>query len=178
MKRRTLVAMMTGVALFGLIIAALSIALLPRLNTAHASNGLQSMRGDNGAATTINNLHRISVVGSTAFIVDGHGRTIATDANPYGVAIAPNNVPASNTAGSLKPGDILVTNIGGNDTGTTIVRFPAGKGPGLLFNPMPGPKGPAMEAFNTLSGTDWIANVSANNVQVFKPNGKIGRASC
>jgi hypothetical protein len=37
----------------------------------------------------------------------------------------------------------------------------------------PGTKGPAFEAFNTLSGTDWVANFSANNVQVFRPNGTI-----
>src|SRR5690349_19911591 len=105
MKRRNLEVVISGVVLFGLIIAGISTTLLFKLNPAHASNGLQSIRRDNRAATTINNLNRISVVGSTAFIVDGHGRTIATDANPYGVAIAPNNVPASNTPGSLKAGD-------------------------------------------------------------------------
>ena len=132
------------------------------------------MKNQGQVVTTINNLARISVVGSTAFIVDGHGRTIATDANPYGVAIAPASVSASKTPGSLKPGDIVVTNIGGNDTGTTIVRFPAGKGPGLLFNTMTtGTKGPTQEAFNLLTGSDWVANFSGNTVQVFNPNGTL-----
>ncbi|HLY25862.1 MAG TPA: hypothetical protein VKQ72_05950 [Aggregatilineales bacterium] len=124
-----------------------------------------------GQATTINNLTHISVVGSTAFILDGHGRTISADANPYGIVIAPNSM----TPGALKPGDILVTNFGGMNTGTTLVRFPASKGPGVLFNTMttPGTKGPAFEAFNPLTGTDWVANFSGNNVQVFNPNGTL-----
>ena len=123
------------------------------------------------AATTINNLNRIWEVGSTAFILDGHGRTISADANPYGIVIAPNSM----VPGALKPGDILVTNFGGMNTGTTLVRFPAGKGPGLLFNTTatPGTKGPAFEALNPLTGTDWVANFSANNVQVFNPNGTL-----
>jgi hypothetical protein len=123
------------------------------------------------AATTINKLNRISIVGSTAFIVDGHGRTISADANPYGVAIAPNGM----IPGSLKSGDIVVTNFGAMNTGTTLVRFPGGKGPGLLFNTVgnPATKGPAFEAFNPLTGTDWVANFSGNNVQVFRSNGTI-----
>jgi hypothetical protein len=111
------------------------------------------------------------VVGSTAFILDGHGHTISADANPYGIVIAPNSM----VPGALKPGDIIVTNFGGMNTGTTLVRFPAGKGPGLLFNTMmtPGIKGPAFEALNPLTGTDWVANFSANNIQVFNPNGTL-----
>src|SRR5690348_152984 len=120
--------------------------------------------------STITGLKRIAVVGSTALIVDAKGRTITADANPYGIAIAPSTIPASNQPGSVKPGDIIVSNIGGNDTGTTLVRFPNKMGPGLLFNSVPnaGTKGPADQAFNSTSGTDWVANVSGNNVQVFK----------
>jgi hypothetical protein len=130
-----------------------------------------TMMTNQGAVTSINNLAHISVVGSTAFIVDGHGRTMSADANPYGIAIAPNGM----TPGALKPGDILVTNFGGMNTGTTLVRFPSGKGPGLLFNTTttPGTKGPAFEAFNPLTGTDWVANFSGNNIQVFNPNGTL-----
>jgi hypothetical protein len=175
MKKRNLVAMISGVLLLGLVIAAVSTAVFFKFNAAHASNGFHSMRRDNGAATTINNLNRISVVGSTAFIVDGHGRTISVDANPYGVAVTPDGMSASMTPGSLKPGDIVVTNFGANSTGTTLVRFPAGKGPGLLFNNAanPGTKGPALEAFNAATGSDWVANFTANNVQVFRADGTI-----
>src|SRR5947209_19500890 len=116
MKRRNLVAVISGVVLFGLMIAGISTILLFKLNAAHASNGLQSMRRANGAATTINNLNRISVVGSTAFIVDGHGRTISVDPNPYGVAVVPGGMSTSMAPGSLKPGDVVVTDFGANST--------------------------------------------------------------
>jgi hypothetical protein len=130
---------------------------------------------NNRPVASINGLTRISVVGSTAFILDARGHTISVDANPYGVAIAPPSTPVSNVPGSLRAGDIVVTNIGGNDTGTTLVRFPAKMGPGRLFNTMtsPGTKGPADQAFNTLTGTDWVSNVSGNNVQIFKPDGTV-----
>ncbi len=142
-------------------------------NNGMQNNGPSSMMMDNQGrvATTINNLTRISVVGSTAFILDGHGHTISADANPYGIVIAPNSM----VPGALRPGDILVTNFGGMNTGTTLVRFPAGKGPGLLFNTMttPGIKGPAFETLNPLTGTDWVANFTGNNIQVFNPNGTL-----
>ncbi len=129
----------------------------------------------NSPLTTIDRLSRIAVVGSTAFIVDAHGKTIAVDPNPYGVTIVPPGIPASKTPGALKAGDILVSNIGANDTGTTLVRFPAGGGPGTLFNTVanPGTKGPNAEAFNTLSGNVWVANASGNDVQVFTPGGHV-----
>ncbi len=174
MKRRTLVAIISGVVLFGLMIAGISTALLFKLNTAHASNGLPSMHRDNGTAATINNLNRISVVGSTAFIVDGHGRTISVDPNPYGVAVVPGGMSTSMAPGSLKPGDVVVTDFGANSTGATLVRFPAGKGPGLLFNTATTSlKGPALEAFNILTSSDWVANFTANNVQIFRTDGTL-----
>jgi hypothetical protein len=135
---------------------------------------MMMMNNQGQPVTSITNLTRISVVGSTALILDGQGRTISVDANPYGVAIVPAGIPVATTAGSLKPGDIVVTNVGANDTGATLVRFPAGKGPGLLFNTMAtGTKGPALEAFNPLTGSDWVANFSANKVQVFNSNGTL-----
>jgi hypothetical protein len=135
------------------------------------NNQAQMMNNQAQGMKTINKLAHISVIGSTAFIVDGHGRTVSADANPYGIAIAPNGM----TPGALKPGDIVVTNFGAMNTGTTLVRFPNGKGPGQLFNTManPGPKGPAFEAFNPLSGSVWVANFSGNNVEVFNPNGTL-----
>ena len=108
-------------------------------------------------------------------IVDGRGRTIAVDSNPYGVTIVPASIRASNAPGLLKAGDILVSNIGANDTGTTLVRFTAKGGPGFLFNTAANPatKGPNAEVLNTLSGNVWVANVSGNNVQVFRPTGTV-----
>jgi hypothetical protein len=167
LKHRTRI-LWISVVILTLLITVISI---PKLTT-HASsafggNGLQSV-------TTINGLHHLSVVGSTEFIVDTTGHTADEDANPYGVAIVP-NTPATRLNGNLQAGDIVVTNIGNNDTGTTLVRFPKKAGPGILFNRTPnvGTSGPADEAFNTATGTDWVANVHANDVQIFNPNGTL-----
>lgn len=123
-----------------------------------------------GPVTTIKGLHTLSVVGSTQFILDAHGKTISVDATPYGVAIA----PAGTTSGTLKPGDIVVTNFGSSSTGTTLVRFPAKQGPGHLYNTVadPGTNGPVAEAFNP-TGNDWVANFSGNNVQIFDTSGNV-----
>ncbi len=182
-KRNPLVVISSVVLLCMALTAVFSFAFL-KFNATLASNAIyhngqsyqnQSRNTGNRPVVTIKSLNRISVIGSTAFMVDGHGKTISADPNPYGIAIAPIGMPASTTPGSLKPGDIVVTNFGANETGTTLVRFPAGKGPGLLFNTMtnPGTKGPAFEDFNILTGSDWVANFSANNVQVFRPNGAV-----
>jgi DNA-binding beta-propeller fold protein YncE len=131
--------------------------------------------GHRHGATTINALSRITVVGSTAFIVDGHGKTIAVDPNPYGVVVAPPTAAAAPAGASLKAGDVLVSNIGANDTGTTLVRFPAAKGPGFLFNAQadPGTSGPNAEVFDVLTGTVWVANKSGGTVQIFNRAGHV-----
>ncbi len=173
MKRNVFV-VIVSITLLSLVFA---IAVVSALRTQRIYASPATVGGSKAAHTvsTIAALKRITIVGSTAFIVDAKGRTIAVDANPYGIAIAPSKIPASNAPGSLKLGDIIVTNIGGNDTGTTLVRFPNKMGPGRLFNTVPnaGTKGPADEAFNTATGTDWVANISGNNVQVFRPNGTV-----
>jgi hypothetical protein len=115
-------------------------------------------------ATTIAALSTITVVGSTASIKDATGKTISVDPNPYGVVIAPPGAKG----GLLKPGDVVVSNFGANDTGTTLVRFAGGAGPGTLFGRTAA--GPAAEAFNS-TGNDWVANFNGNNVQIFSPNG-------
>ena len=185
LKRRNSIAIISVIVLLALALTTASAFAFSRLsNSTLVSNALyqnsksyqtQAKNMGNSPITTIIGLKSISLVGSTAFIVDGHGKTISADANPYGVAIAPTAVSSSATPGSLKPGDIVVTNFGANSTGTTLVRFPAGKGPGLLFNSTTNPatKGPALETFNTQTGSDWVANFTANNVQVVKPDGTI-----
>lgn len=159
------------IALLVILAVAVSATIFSRTVT-HASS---AQFGDRGfqAAVTINQLNKATVVGSTAFIVDGHGRTISADANPYGIAIVSTGTPLSRTPGALRTGDIIVTNFGGKETGTTLVRFPGGKGPAQLFNTTPSAatNGPAFESINSLSGTDWVANFSGKNVQVFNPNG-------
>lgn len=167
-KRRRGAALISLLLSCAVVATALSLVLLNHTNSYARAGGRHAP-----GISTINGLTRIAVVGSTEFVVDAHGATQAVDANPYGVAIAP---AASTTAapGSLRSGDLVVTNIGANDTGTTLIRFSGKRGPGRIFNSTPtGTSGPADQAFNTLSGTDWVANVSANDIQVFRPNGTV-----
>ncbi len=168
-KRRRILTLLSIGLVGAVLVATLSLVLLNR-----TSIYARDAASHEGRISTINALNRIAVVGSTAFIVDEHGSTLAVDSNPYGVALAP---AASTTGahGSLRGGDIVVTNIGADDGGTTLVRFPNKMGPGLLFNATPnaGTKGPADQAFNTLSGTDWVANVGTNDIQIFKPDGTV-----
>src|SRR6266571_3186517 len=131
--KRPLFAAITGIGLVSLLLTIVVSFMFLNHSTTHAG-GI----GDSGApghqnpmnkvATTINALTHIETVGSTAFIVDGQGHTISVDPNPYGVAIAPPSTPRSNVPGTLQAGDIVVTNFGGNNTGKTLVRFPAKKG--------------------------------------------------
>ena len=138
-----------------LLVAAVAAALL-----------ISASRGAGAAlpATTIADLHQIVVVGSTAHILDAQGHPLTVDATPYGVAIA----PPGTKGGTLRPGDVVVTNFGAKYTGTTLVRFAGGAGPGTLFGTTAA--GPVAEAFIG-GGNDWVANFSANNVQIFSPNG-------
>lgn len=170
LKRHIHLIWISGIALALLI----TLGSIPLLNTYASSSRLAGKHAQSGGDLTINGLHHISIVGSTQFIVDANQHTASEDANPYGVAIVP-NTPSTRTAGNLQAGDILVTNIGGTDTGTTLARFPHKTGPGLLFNKTPnaGTKGPADEAFNSTTGSVWVSNVDANNVQIFHPNGTV-----
>ena len=141
------------------------------------NNGQQGYHYNDGGYharyTTIGDLHSISEVASTMFVVDGNGKTISVDANPYGIVIAPSSV--GKMPGAVKPGDLVVTNFGGNQTGKTLVRIPNRQGPARLLNRMQdnGTNGPADLAFNTMTGSNWVANTSGNNIQVFDANGKV-----
>ncbi len=168
--RRRAAALLSMGLVCAVLLATLSLALLSRTSTSAHGVDITSRFAH---ASTIRDLEQIIEVGSTAVIVDGQGHTQAVDSNPYGIALAPPATPAG-APGSLRAGDLVVTNIGGDDHGTTLVRFPDRKGPGRLFNTVPmGTSGPADEAFNTLNGLDWVANVSANAIQVFKTDGTV-----
>jgi len=148
-------------------------------NNNNNNNGQQNYKdNDNDGRhharyTTIGDLHTVSTVASTMFVVDSTGKTITTDANPYGISVAPASV--ANMPGAVKPGDLVVTNFGANQTGKTLVYIPNRQGPAHLLNNVmdKGTNGPADEAFNTLTGSNWVANTSGNNIQVFDTNGKV-----
>ncbi len=85
MVKRNLRALIISAGLLTLLLAIALFATLGTHRVTHASSV------DDKLATTINGLKRISVVGSTAFILNAKGQTIAVDPNPYGAAIVPAN---------------------------------------------------------------------------------------
>jgi DNA-binding beta-propeller fold protein YncE len=155
-----------GIMLVVLLVAGLTFA-TQKLSFSHAAASVEK-KADLDAITTINGLTKITMVGRTDQIIDAHGKTITVDPNPYGIAI-------SDGSNGLKKGDILVTNIGNNDMGNTIVKFADQKGPGHLFNitASKATLGPADLVFNNESGSLWVSNKSGNDVQIFHPNGTL-----
>src|SRR5437764_1167142 len=93
MKRRNLIAIVSIALLLCLIVTAASAFALLKFkgtlfgnavyhnNPSNMNYQSQSMHanGNNQPVTTINGLTKISVIGTTAFIVDGHGKTISVD---------------------------------------------------------------------------------------------------
>ncbi len=196
MRKRNLLAVLLSLGVLTILLALVAVPLFAKGIGIHAAgigdsgvqpgqnNGTMQNNGNmqnnggrqqNRNAKTINGLDNISVVASTMFVLDAQGRTVMEDANPYGIAIAPAMTPKSNVPGSLRAGDLIVTNFGGNQTGKTLVRIPNKQGPARLFNTMQnkGTNGPADEAFNTMNGLNWVANTSGNNIQVFGTNGNV-----
>lgn len=140
---------------------------LQKLAPTHAASASRYSYDNNDRITTINGLNKISQVGSTANILDANGNPITVDPNPYKIAIAP-----SNLSNGLKAGDILVSNIGNEDHGITLVKFSGQHATGHLFNTMTdGVLGPAGLAFD--SGKLLVANSTGSNVLVFNPNGTL-----
>jgi hypothetical protein len=139
---------------------------LQTLIASHAASYSRDGR-HNRAMTTINGLTKITQVGSTATILNTQGKQVTVDPNPYKIAIAP-----SNLFPGLRTGDIVVSNIGNNDQGITLVKFSAQGGPGRLFNTATdGVLGPAGLAFE--QGKLLVANSTGNSVLVFNPNGTL-----
>ncbi len=160
-------------AVAGIMLAVLLVAgvtfVTQRVSFSHAAASEERKADNDAAIKTINGLTKITMVGRTDQIIGANGKTMTVDPNPYGIAIS-----ASNGNG-LKKGDLLVTNIGNNDTGNTIVKFTGQKGPGHLFNvtASQATSGPADLVFNNESGSLWVSNKTGNDVQVFHPNGTL-----
>jgi hypothetical protein len=115
---------------------------------------------------TINGLLKISQVGSTENILDLTGKKVTVDPNPYKIAIAPAN------SGTLKKNDVLVSNIGNVDHGTTIVDFAQGQGTGRQFNAAAaGVMGPGGLAFD--NGKLLVGNSTANDVLILNSDGTL-----
>ncbi len=129
----------------------------------------QNWNDNRGRVTTINGLKNIAMVGSTENILDKKGNKITANPDPYGVAIAPDW-----TGNGLRKGDIVVTNLGNDKKGVTIVKYAHQKGPGVVFNNpnTDGVLGPTMLNFDR-DGRLWVANSTGNDVLVFNSHGTV-----
>lgn len=121
-----------------------------------------------GGITTINGLQTIAQIGSTADILDANGNPIAANPDPYKIAIAP-----ADLSPTLRAGDVLVSNIGNDTHGVTIVKFAQQPGTGRVFNTMPGDGvlGPSGLVFD--NGKVLVGNSTGNNVLVLNSNGTL-----
>jgi DNA-binding beta-propeller fold protein YncE len=148
---------------------------------AAAASGIQHLTASHAASepdsyyykhaiTTINGLKKIAQVGSTTNVLDARGKKATVDPNPYKIAIAP-----ANLSYGIKAGDILVSNIGNEDHGATVIKFAGQKGlkqVGQVFNKMnDGVLGPAGVVFD--KGKLLVANSTGNSVLVFNANGTL-----
>ncbi|GCE19441.1 hypothetical protein KDK_32410 [Dictyobacter kobayashii] len=150
-----------------ILVCALGFFAFQQLSPSHAAY-MQHKQQPAVAITTINGLKHIMQIGSTANVLDFAGKKAMVDPNPYKVAITPVNLSPT-----LKAGDVLVSNIGNEDKGTTIIKFPPDAGKERVFN-MPavnGVSGPSAMAFD--GGKLLIANSTGNNVLMLNANGSI-----
>ena len=90
-----------------------------------AGFSLAASASQDGGIATINGLQTITQIGSTANILDANGNPVAANPDPYKVAIAP-----ADLSPTLKAGDVLVSNIGNDTHGITIVKFAQQPGKG------------------------------------------------
>jgi len=138
-----------------------------KLSPSHAAPTSKSF-AHAGGITTINGLQTITQIGSTTNILDANGNAITANPDPYKIAIAP-----ANLAPNLRAGDVLVSNIGNDTHGVTIVKFTQQLGTGQQFNTMPGDGvlGPAGLVFD--NGKVLVGNSTGNDVLVLNPNGTL-----
>ena len=167
-RKRSSAGMLIGVGVT-LVVALLAVGVFAsqKLAPSHAAPmAKKDMRA--GAITTINGLQTIAQIGSTTDILDANGNPITANPDPYKIAIAP-----ANLAPNLKAGDVLVSNIGNDTQGVTIVKFKQQPGTGQVFNTMPGDGvlGPAGLSFD--NGKLLVGNSTGNNVLILNPNGTL-----
>ncbi len=138
-----------------------------KLSPSHAAPTSKSF-AHAGGITTINGLQTITQIGSTTNILDANGNAITANPDRYKIAIAP-----ANLAPNLRAGDVLVSNIGNDTHGVTIVKFTQQLGTGQQFNTMPGDGvlGPAGLVFD--NGKVLVGNSTGNDVLVLNPNGTL-----
>src|SRR5690348_7426649 len=94
-----------------LVIALLAVGIFTaqELGTSHAAPvEKKTMHGGAGAITTINGLNTITQIGSATNILDNNGNPVTANSDPYKIVIVPDGLASP----VLKPGNLLVSNIG------------------------------------------------------------------
>jgi hypothetical protein len=167
-RQRSLKGKLIGISVT-LIVALMAVGVFAaeKLSPSHAAPASNSF-AHAGGITTINGLQTITQIGSTTNILDANGNAITANPDPYKIAIAP-----ANLAPNLRAGDVLVSNIGNDTHGVTIVKFKQQPGTGQQFNTMPGDGvlGPAGLVFD--NGKLLVGNSTGNDVLVLNPNGTL-----
>ncbi len=151
-----------------LVIALLAIGVFTaqKLVPSHAASA-EKKEARAGNMTTINGLQTITQIGSTMDILDANGNPITANPDPYKIAIAPTDLSPN-----LKAGDVLVSNIGNDTHGTTIVKFKQQAGTGSVFNaPAAGVLGPSGLVFD--NGKLLVGNSTGNNVLILNADGTL-----
>lgn len=169
-RKRSSKAMFIGVGVtLALVLLAGAAFVVRQSISSHAAPVEKSFGHGGGRITTITGLNTLAQIGSTANILDTQGNQITVDPNPYKIAVAPQNL-----SNGVKAGDILVSNIGNNDHGITLVKFSGqnNTSTGQLFNTATdGVLGPAGLAFD--NGKLLVGNSTGSNVLVFNTDGTL-----
>lgn len=154
-----------GVTLAVLLLACAAFG-LQKLLPSHAA-GFESSNDHDQRITTINGLKKISQIGSTQNVLDARGNATKVDPNPYKITLVP-----SRYGNDLSSNDVIVSNIGNEDRGVTLIKFADQKGPGHIFNKpndgILGPAGLVLDKQHLLVG-----NSTGNNVLILNPNGSL-----
>ena len=122
---------------------------------------------DSGAITTINGLNTITQIGSATNILDNNGNPVTANSDPYKIVIVPNDLASP----ILKPGNLLVSNIGNDDHGVTIPQFMQQTSTGKSINPPTAVMGPADMGFD--KGKLLVANSTGNSVSILNADGTL-----
>jgi hypothetical protein len=120
-----------------------------------------------GKITTINGLQNITQIGSATNILDNNGNPVTANSDPYKIVIVPNGFASP----ILKPGNLLVSNIGNDDHGITIPQFMQQTSTGKSINPPTAVMGPADMGFD--KGKLLVANSTGNSVSILNADGTL-----
>lgn len=151
-----------------LIIALLAVGVFTaqKLVPSHAAS-VDEKAMHSGAITTINGLNTIAQIGSATNILDNNGNPVTANSDPYKIVVVPDDFASP----ILKPGNLLVSNIGNDDHGVTIPQFMQQTSTGKSINPPTAVMGPADMGFD--KGKLLVANSTGNSISLLNADGTL-----